>query len=152
MQNLLRKRSIGAGRNDLALEGPELAVRTPHPIPYQGSKRWIAPTIVSCLPQNTATLVEPFAGSAAVSIRAALRKKAARIHLNDINKPLMDLWGRKISEPESLADDYERLWFEQRGRERSYYDKVRKQFNKTKRPELLLYLLARCVKAAIRYW
>jgi len=126
-------------------------VSVPHPIPYQGSKRWIAGTIVSCLPEDTATLIEPFAGSAAVSILAACRNKAARIHLNDINKPLMDLWRRIISEPESLADDYERLWFEQLGKERSYYDKVRKEFNKTKRPELLLYLLARCVKAAVRY-
>lgn len=43
------------------------------------------------------------------------------------------------------------MWREQQGHERQYYDVVRDRFNASKRPDYLLYLLARCVKAAIRY-
>ncbi|MCK4459049.1 MAG: DNA adenine methylase, partial [Methanosarcinales archaeon] len=45
--------------------------RVPHPIPYQGSKRNIARTILSFFPHQFDTLVEPFAGSAAISLAAA---------------------------------------------------------------------------------
>lgn len=34
---------------------------------------------------------------------------------------------------------------------RSFYDQVRSDFNRTGRPDLLLYLLARCVKGSVRY-
>ena len=123
----------------------------PHPIPYQGSKRWIAQAIVSCFPKDTARLIEPFAGSAAVSIAAAFYHKAKQFLINDINKPLVDLWRRIIHEPEALSEDYRKLWNEQKGQERHYYNLVRAKFNQTHRPDYLLYLLARCVKAAIRY-
>ena len=122
-----------------------------HPIPYQGSKRNIARFILPFFPHQIDALIEPFAGSAAVSLAAACYGKASRFHLNDINKPLMDLWYEIIHNPERLSNDYEKLWNEQEGKEREFYDFVRDQFNKTKRPDYLLYLLARCVKASIRY-
>ena len=50
-----------------------------------------------------------------------------------------------------MASKYLRLWRAQLGHEREYYDVVRKKFNETHKPEHFLYLLARCVKAAIRY-
>jgi DNA adenine methylase len=123
----------------------------PHPIPYQGSKRWIARAIVSCFPKGTARLLEPFAGSAAVSLAAAHYHKAKEFHVNDINEPLIKLWRKIINEPEALSDEYRRLWQEQEGKEREFYDWVRARFNQTHRPDYFLYLLARCVKAAIRY-
>ncbi|MCL4509823.1 MAG: DNA adenine methylase [Bacteroidetes bacterium] len=126
-------------------------MRTPHPIPYQGSKRNLAPKILSFIPSDIQTLFEPFAGSAAVSIAAALRKKSKLFHLNDINKPLMDLWELIIKKPEVIVKQYAKLWHDQKGNEREFYDRVREKFNKTRRPDFLLYLLARCVKAAIRY-
>ena len=126
-------------------------IGVPHPIPYQGSKRWIAKAIVSCLARNTVRLVEPFAGSAAVSLAAALHGKARRFWLNDLNKPLMELWRRIINSPQELTDKYGQLWLEQQGKQREYYDRVRAEFNQTHQPHLFLYLLARCVKAAIRY-
>jgi DNA adenine methylase len=43
------------------------------------------------------------------------------------------------------------LWKQQLGQEREYYDLVRAKFNKTHQSEYFLYLLARYVKAAIRY-
>nr|BAL59999.1 DNA adenine methylase [Candidatus Acetothermum autotrophicum] len=123
----------------------------PHPIPYQGSKRGIAKLILSFFPNDTQQLIEPFAGSAAVSLAAAYYGKAIRFILNDINEPLMNLWDKIINSPEEIASAYERLWDAQQGREREYYNFVRNQFNKTQSPECLLYLLTRCVKASIRY-
>ncbi|NCO32753.1 MAG: hypothetical protein GW893_02625 [Armatimonadetes bacterium] len=64
----------------------------PHPIPYQGSKRNIAPDILGYFPPKVHALHEPFAGSAAVSLAAAARGLAEQYWLNDLNKPLMDLW------------------------------------------------------------
>lgn len=100
---------------------------------------------------HTTRLVEPFAGSAAVSLAAACKHKAESYWLNDLNKPLADLWSRIITEPEAVATAYKRLWNAQEGNEAEYYKRVRAKFNETHKPECLLYLLARCVKAAVRY-
>lgn len=124
---------------------------TPHPIPYQGSKRNIAKFILPFFLHEIGTLIEPLAGSAAVSIAAACYGKASRFHLNDINKPLMALWQEIINNPATVANSYEYLWWEQQGNERQFFDYVRDEFNRTQRPDYLLYLLARCVKAAVRY-
>lgn len=126
-------------------------MRVPQPIPYQGSKRNIAGFILSFFPHEIDTLIEPFAGSAAVSLAAASYGKASRFHLNDINEPLMDLWHEIIHNPKSISDSYEKLWNEQKGRKKEFYYLIRDEFNRTKRPDYLLYLLARCVKASVRY-
>ncbi|HEX6289443.1 MAG TPA: DNA adenine methylase [Herpetosiphonaceae bacterium] len=126
-------------------------MRIPHPIPYQGSKRKLARAIVACFPERVDRLIEPFAGSAAVTIAAAHHQAAQRFVLNDANAPLMELWRAIIEQPHDLARRYEHLWHEQQGRERSYYDEVRAAFNRAHAPHDLLYLLARCVKAAVRY-
>jgi DNA adenine methylase len=126
-------------------------MKVPHPIPYQGSKRNIARYILPFFPRDIDTLMEPFAGSAAISIAAACYGKASRFHLNDINKPLMALWHEIVNDPEGVSTSYENLWREQQVDARSYYDWVRNEFNRIKRPDYLLYLLARCVKASVRY-
>lgn len=123
----------------------------PHPIPYQGSKRQLARLIVSHLPEGVERLVEPFCGSSAVSLAAAHLRRAPRFVLNDINAPLMDLWRAILESPDELIAGYRRLWTQQLGDERAFYDRVRARFNRHQRPEHFLYLLARCVKAAIRY-
>ena len=123
----------------------------PHPIPYQGSKRNLAAIILSYFPAHTTRLIEPFAGSAALSLAAASQQRFNQFLLNDINAPLIHLWDMIIHQPDVLADQYEYLWKTQIGVERQYYDDVRGLFNKTHRPDYFLYLLARCVKASIRY-
>jgi DNA adenine methylase len=125
--------------------------RLPQPIPYQGSKRNIAAQILKYVPCGIERIIEPFAGSAAVSIAAAYRGLAGKFHLNDLNKPLADLLRLMIDCPSETAYKYQQLWTAQLGREREFYDEVRVQFNQTHQPELLLYLLARCVKASVRY-
>lgn len=123
----------------------------PHPIPYQGSKRNLAPEILRYFPPKFVTLYEPFAGSAAMTIAAALNGFGERYHLNDLNKPLMDLWRAIIETPEQIAAQYETLWKQQLDDPRSFYDQVRADFNRTGKPDLFLYLLARCVKGSVRY-
>ena len=125
--------------------------RVPHPIPYQGSKRLLAPAILNHFPHDARRLIEPFAGAAAVSTAAVRKGKVSRVLLNDINGPLMALWESIIERPEAIASAYEKLWQSQLGREREYYDIVRSHFNETHKPHYFLYLLVRCVKASIRY-
>lgn len=123
----------------------------PQPIPYQGSKRQIAPEILRHFPLKIHRLVEPFAGSAAISIAVASQKRSSQFWLNDAHAPLIDLWRRIIDSPEDLSRGYEKLWHEQAGRERAFFNEVRHRFNKCHNSADFLYLLARCVKAAIRY-
>lgn len=126
-------------------------MKAPHPIPYQGSKRNIASFILQYFPPHPTRLLEPFAGAAAVSLLAAQKNRVTSIVLNDINEPLMQLWRSIIEHPNAIASAYKRLWNLQLGRERPYYDTIRDRFNRTQKPHYLLYLLARCVKASIRY-
>ena len=123
----------------------------PQPIPYQGSKRLLAPLIIRHFPPHVDRLVEPFAGSAAISIAVAARRMADRFWINDANTALIDLWREIIFHPEEISQAYTELWHGQMGREREFFDEVRARFNKTGCPSDFLYLLARCVKGAIRY-
>ena len=126
-------------------------MNVPHPIPYQGSKRNLANDILRYFPAHVETLHEPFAGSAAISLAAAADERANRFHINDLNKPLIDLWRDIINTPDKLAKEYEALWRAQLDDPKSYYKKIRDDFNLTGKPDCFLYLLARCVKASVRY-
>jgi len=121
------------------------------PFPYQGSKRRIAQQILAYVQPDTDRLVEPFAGSAAITLAAAQMGRARQFVLNDAHEPLIKLWKTIVDHPEDLADQYQSLWRSQAGREREYYDWVRDRFNEAGEPHHWLYLLARCVKAAVRF-
>ena len=123
----------------------------PQPIPYQGSKRKIAPAILGLFPHSFPRLVEPFAGSAAISIAVSANAGTREFWINDAHQPLIELWQELIHRPNELCENYARLWAEQLGQERVFFDQVRDRFNAKHAPEDFLYLLARCVKAAIRY-
>jgi DNA adenine methylase len=128
-----------------------LGTRIPHPIPYQGSKRFLAQEILSRMPDRFERLVEPFAGSAAISLAVASKGMAQRFWINDAHQPLANLWQAILGNPNALAGKYRSLWQKQQGREREFFNLVRDRFNDRHQPEDFLYLLARCVKAAIRY-
>lgn len=123
----------------------------PHPIPYQGSKRKLAPIILQYIPDNAGTLFEPFCGSAAVSLAVARASRARRIELNDSLDELAKLWRRIIDEPETVSDEYEQIWLGQSSDPRGYYDVIRDEFNRYRDPVKLLFLLARCVKNSVRF-
>ena len=126
-------------------------MNVPHPMPYQGSKRHLAGQILRYFPRNVETLHEPFAGSAAISLAAAASGKAKRFYVNDLNKPLIDLWRVIVNSPEVISRQYEELWHAQMIDPVAFYRKVRDEFNLTGRSDCFLYLLARCVKASVRY-
>ena len=54
------------------------SIKLPHPIPYQGSKRNLAPDILRYFPETFDVLYEPFAGSAAMTIAAAAQGLGSR--------------------------------------------------------------------------
>jgi len=123
----------------------------PQPFQYQGSKRALAPLILQYLPVNTTRLVEPFCGSAALSIATAARGRAQEFWLNDFNGPLAKLLSLIVNSPKELGTFYEELWRDDHADALEHYYRVRESFNRTQDPRLLLYLLARCVKGAVRY-
>lgn len=123
----------------------------PHPIPYQGSKRQQVPVILGYLPKDTETLYEPFVGSGALTIGAASNKAAQQFQLGDTLRPLVGIWSNILTNPSELCDEYERLWRAQLHDPRAHYDLVRAAFNSDHRPAQLVYLIARCVKNAIRF-
>lgn len=126
----------------------------PHLVQYQGSKRKLAPAILEYMPAHVDRLVEPFCGVCAVTIAAAKAGLADRYWINDINAPLVELMREVIEEPERLAREYEEIWqgqFEVEDHVKHFWDE-RQIFNDGDRaPARLLYLIARCVKGAVRY-
>ena len=128
-----------------------MSLQLPHPFPYQGSKRNIARHILPYLPSDTSRLIEPFCGSAAVTIAAAAHGLAEKFVLNDIDAALMDLWAEIIDRPSQLMDGYDQLWNDQRTDQKGHFYRIRTEFNETHQPHHLLYLLARIVKGAVRY-
>lgn len=126
-------------------------MKLPHPIPYQGSKRNLASEILRFFPERFERLIEPFCGSGAISIASAFHGKAEQFVINDVNLPLIDLLDAIINNPKQIIKTYHDQWHEQLGREEEYYYEVRDKFNRAKKPEHLLFLLAKCVKAAVRY-
>lgn len=123
----------------------------PHPIQYQGSKRYLAPIILHYVPKDIDCLIEPFAGSAAMSIAAAARQMAKTYLINDLNKPLAELLRLIVEFPMNIASFYENLWHEQHDNSIKHYYRIREDFNHTQDPRLFLYLLARCAKGSVRY-
>ncbi len=126
-------------------------VTIPQPFQYQGSKRALAPLILRYLPENTSRLVEPFCGSAAVSIAAAARGRIEEFWLNDCNKPLAELLALMINSPKEVAKFYREVWRADHEDALEHYYQVREAFNRHHDARLLLYLLTRCVKGAVRY-
>lgn len=129
--------------------------KTPHLVQYQGSKRNLAAQILPYMPWRFERMIEPFAGSAAVTIAVASDNRATQYLINDINEPLINLLKTCVDSPEWLANAYAELWQQQfhfgEGHVKHFYE-VRKRFNNgDASPANMLYLLARCVKGAVRY-
>lgn len=123
---------------------------TPHPIPYQGSKRRLARAILEALGRRPIDrLFEPFAGSAALTLAAARSARARAFVVGDSLGPLAAIWRAIVDAPGPLADGYAKLW--QEGASPRAYLAVRARYNAQGGAAELLYLLARCVKSAPRW-
>lgn len=129
--------------------------RVPHIVQYQGSKRILAPQILNYIPHKFNRLIEPFAGMAAITVAVAKQKRAQSFILNDLNSPLIEVLRSAIETPNELVEKYFALWnmqFEYPQGSVEHYYKVREDFNNGQQTaEYMLYLLARCVKGAVRY-
>ena len=127
----------------------------PHIVQYQGSKRLLAPRILEYMPRRFERLVEPFSGMAAVTIAVSRQKRAGRYLVNDLNKPLVGVLQSAIEAPDELINDYTNVWSEQFAYEKGsveHFYKIRDDFNRgNQTPANMLYLIARCVKGAVRY-
>lgn len=86
-----------------------------------------------------------------MTLACAARAKADRYWINDLNKPLAELLNLIINRPEELADSYVELWKGEAEDALEHYYSVREQFNRSNDSKLFLYLLARCIKGAVRY-
>ncbi len=129
--------------------------KIPHLVQYQGSKRVLAPKIVKYIPKTTKRIIEPFAGTGAVSIFAAYQGKCEMFVLNDINMPLIQMLELCVEDPALLVKQYSEIWkgqFSENENNIDYFFKIRSEFNKGKCDAgRMLFLLARVVKGAIRY-
>ncbi|MDR3280799.1 MAG: DNA adenine methylase [Synergistaceae bacterium] len=129
--------------------------RIPHIVQYQGSKRMLASEILRYMPKKFNRLIEPFSGMAAISIAVAFQKRANEYHINDLNEPIVCLLQTVIENPAEIVDKYKRIWEEQFNfpdGHIEHFNYIRELFNAgDKSAENMLYLLARCVKGAVRY-
>lgn len=128
-----------------------MALRLPHPLPYQGSKRALAPLIVSYVPVKIDTWFEPFAGSAAMTLWAAHKGAAKRYVIGEALEPIALLWQAIIDKPERTTARYEQIWKGQATSDWDYFNKIRDRYNSERDPVDLLYLICRCVKNAVRF-
>ncbi|MGH9794605.1 MAG: DNA adenine methylase [Candidatus Acidiferrales bacterium] len=124
----------------------------PHPIPYQGSKRQLAAAILSFVPSGKyERLIEPFAGSAAITLAAAQKRIFSRYTIGDVLPPLAAIWQAILHSPQKLVEEYRGLWNSQLSNPRQRFNDIREQFNRDHNPAKLLFLLARCVKNSVRF-
>ncbi len=97
-------------------------------------------------------MIEPFAGSAAVTLAAAQANLCEEFLIADVLQPLAALWAEIIEHPARLSHAYRKLWQSQfEGDSVSRYNEIRAAYNRAHDPAMLLFLLARCVKNAVRF-
>ena len=125
--------------------------RLPHPIPYQGSKRALAPLIGLHIPRGVDVWFEPFAGSAAMTLWAVHHGIARKYVIADALASIARLWQSIIDAPETTAERYRQVWLGQREGDAGYFNRVRARYNIGSDPVDLLYLICRCVKNAVRF-
>jgi DNA adenine methylase len=129
--------------------------KVPHIVQYQGSKRKLAPQILQYMPERFSRLVEPFSGMAAISVAVATENRTNSYYINDLNAPLITMLQEAIEHPAELLTAYRNVWTQQFAygdNHTAHFYEVRERFNQGEiTPANMLYLLARCVKGAVRY-
>ena len=118
----------------------------PAVIKWSGSKRPVAKQLAEYLSYGE-TYFEPFVGGGAMMPFSLSERGMA----GDIIPELIDLWNEIKSNPEIVANEYEKRWLQlQKHGPQVYYD-VRDNFNKTKNCYDFLFLTRTCVNGLIRY-
>ncbi len=106
----------------------------PHPVQYQGSKRNLAPDILKFIPTKVERLVEPFAGTAAISVAASWKQISQKFWINDLNQPLVELLELIVEQPSVIAGAYTEIWNQQHSDSIEHYYQARYKFNQTNDP------------------
>ena len=135
-----------------ALMSMPMYVAPPHPFPYQGSKRKIAEQIIEkCDLSSIQCVIEPFAGTSAITLALLHNRLVEYAVINDKNAHIAGLWQKICSNPVELCDGYEQLWLDQQSDPKGFFLESRHKLNSEYSPEIFLYILARIVKGAVRY-
>jgi DNA adenine methylase len=118
---------------------------------WAGGKFKLVDDIVSMLPGNKRTLIEPFLGSGAVFLNTEGYKHYI---LNDVNCDLITLYKTLQAKGKTFIDDVAPFFSGQFNNEQSYYQ-MRDQFNASKDPYerslLLIFLNRHCYNGLMRY-
>src|ERR1039457_2650682 len=76
------------------------------PLRYPGGKAKLAAYIKSLLKQNRlldGEYVEPYAGGAAIALELLFHEYVARIHINDVSRPVYSFWKSVLRHTEALS-------------------------------------------------
>lgn len=126
-------------------------------IKWTGSKRHQVGDILKHIPKEIDTYYEPFIGGGSVMF-AILNSEiqVKKIICSDINNDLITLWNMIKNNPQYLFNEYSRRWSEINSIEsdedrKQYFYNVREEFNKTRLPDLFLFLSRTCTNGLIRY-
>jgi DNA adenine methylase len=107
------------------------------------------------MPRKFNRLLEPFSGMAAITIAVAKESRANEFLVNDINEPIVRILQMAVNSPAALIDRYAEIWdgqFSYKEGHLAHFYHIRDRFNNGEQTaELMLYLLARCVKGSVRY-
>jgi DNA adenine methylase len=93
------------------------------PLRYPGGKRRLVPAIMRLLDEGgfaDIQYVEPYAGGASIALALLLEEYAARIHINDLSRPVFAFWHSVLNETDALCERIENAqvtiseWLQQR--------------------------------------
>jgi len=117
-----------AAEADCPQQAPSIV---PPPLKWAGAKTKIVARILALMPPETARLIEPFAGSAVVSINAG----TARLLVADANPDLIALHEAIRDRPKQLIRELQRLFVPKNNTQQAY-SRLRTRFNERRLPDL----------------
>jgi DNA adenine methylase len=117
---------------------------------WAGGKHYAIDNINAFKPNNSKRLVEPFVGSASVSIGININK----FLLCDVNQDLVSLYKHLVSDPKKFIQDCRSLFVEGNNKDDVYYS-LRKEFNTSedsyRKSCLFVFINRHCFNGLMRY-
>lgn len=127
-------------------------------VKWIGSKRQQSEEILNYFPSVMDTYYEPFCGGCSMLYQLLNSKEhyVGKYVVSDINPDLIDMLDIIKRNPNRMLFEYTKLWnemhsLETRQEKRRYYERVRRDFNKTRSPYLFFFLMRTCTNGIPRY-
>jgi DNA adenine methylase len=127
-------------------------------IKWSGSKRSQSKEITKYFPKEINNYYELFLGGGSVMLKTLNNKEISvnKYIVNDINSDLINLWLNIQNNLDFLLKEYSYYWEELNKnddgqRRKDYFNLLRSEFNKTRKPELFLILNRIVINGLIRY-